>query len=218
VNKKKNIIGSIGTVALILLTSFTMVIGKQVNNETSANSPLFALRIQKTINREKKAITSYYLGRGRENEIPFIYRDNRFETLNIIIERISKMGDNQLTELAGLIGSNTMINANRQQILRLLYQIKNNPDEIKKQLSVKPTDTSHITRSPRPTYCYYECPFPSSLYNWAPGCLLSGLFVLIFRIIEVILAIIGITTVNIENCFTSACTIDCTNDHGCSYP
>jgi len=217
-NKKKKIIGCIGTVALILLTSFTMVVGKQVNNEPSVNSPLFALRIQKTVDGEQKGVTAYYLGRGREKEIPIIYRDNRFETLNMIIERIRKMSDNQLTELAGLIGSSMAINANRQQILQLLYQFKNNPDEIKKQLSVKPTDTSHITRSPTPTYCYYECPFPSSLFNWAPGCLLFGLFGLIFRIIIVLFAMIGITTVNIQNCFTASCTIDCTNDHGCSYP
>jgi len=185
--KKKIIIGSIGAVVLILLTSFTIVIGKQANNGTTTNSPLFSIRIQKTIKGEQESVTSYYLGRGRESEISIIYRDNRIESLQKIIEKINKMSDAQLAELAGLIGCNKMVNENRQQILRLLYQLKNNPDEIKKQLSIIPKDSSHITRSCTPTI-FYDCPLPS--YQWFPGCVILWIGVSLIIVINLIIYIL----------------------------
>jgi len=183
--KKKIIIGSIGAVVLILLTSFTIVIGKQDNNKTIANSPLFAIRIQKTINGEQKSVTSHYLGKGKESKISSIYRDIRIESIQKIIERISKMSDAQLAELAGLIGCNKMVNENRQQLLRLLYQLKNNPGEIKKQLSIIPKDSSHITKGCPPTT------FPMcNTCQWFPGCALFWIWVFLIGVIDTIISIL----------------------------
>jgi hypothetical protein len=184
--KKKIIIGSIGAVVLILLTSFTVVIGKQANSETITNSPLFAIRIQKTINGEQKQITSYYLGKGKESKLSIFNRDIRIESLQKIIERISKMSDAQLAELAGVIGSNKMVNENRQQILRLLFELKNDPGEIKKQLSIIPKDSSHITRGCPPT----TFPLCNPSCQWFLGCSLWWIWVFLNYVLIIIISIL----------------------------
>jgi hypothetical protein len=175
--EKKIIIGSIGATLLILLTSYTMVIGQQAINKTTENSPLFAIRIQKSINGDKKSVSSYYLGKGKDCKISLINRDTKIELFQKIIEKISKMNDAQLTELAFLIYSNKIVKENTQQILRVLYQLKNNPNEIKKELSMIPNDTSHITRSCTPSV-FYDCSLPSS--QWFPGCIALWIAVLLW--------------------------------------
>jgi hypothetical protein len=185
--KKKIIIGSFGAAVLILLTSFTMVIGKQTNNETNANSPLFAIRIQNTINGEQKSVTSYYLGKGKECKISVINRDTKIDLLQKIIEKISKMNDAQLAELAFLIYSNKIVKENTQQILRVLYQLKNNPTEIKKQLSSIPNDCSHITKGCPPT-TFPVC-IPTIDY-WVLGCALFLVYVILINVYDFIIYIL----------------------------
>ena len=190
-NKKKKIfIKSFGAAVLILLTSFTMVIGKQPNHETNANSPLFVIRIQNTINREQKSVTTSYLGKGIDTKISFIQRETKIDLLQKIIEKISKMTDAQLMELAILINNHKITKENTQQILRLLYQLKNNPIEIKKQLSIIPNDTSHITRSCTPSV-YIDCPLPSS--RWFPGCIVLWMGVSLW----ILLFLVGLVIYNV---------------------
>jgi len=190
-NKKKKIfIGSFGAAVLILLTSFTMVVGTQTNHETNANSLLFVIRVQNTINREQKSVTTSYLGKGIDCKISFIQRETKIDLLQKIIEKITNMNDAQLAKMAFLIYSNKIVKENSQQILRLLYQLKNNPNEIKKQLSMIPNDMSHITRSCTPSV-FYDCPLPSS--QWFPGCIVLWIGVSLW----VSLFLIGLIIYNI---------------------
>jgi len=187
-NKKKKIfIKSFGAAVLILLTSFTMVIGKQSNHETNANSPLFVIRIQNTINREQKSVTTSYLGKGIDCKISFIQRETKIDLLQKIIEKISKMTDVQLMELVILINNHKITKENTQQILRLLYQLKNNPNEIKKQLNSIPNDCSHITKGCPPTT--YPICMPT-LDFWLPGCIFFWAWIILINVYDFIIYIL----------------------------
>jgi len=178
---------SICAVILLVLGSLTNVVGYQsVKSTAMSESPLFSVRTQRATNQQRNILTSQYLGKGKESKISIIYRDNRIESLQKIIERISKMSDAQLVELAGLIGCNKMVNENRQQILRLLYQLKNNPGEIKKQLSIIPKDSSHITKGCPPT----TFPMCTPSCQWFPGCALFWIWVFLMGVIDTIISIL----------------------------
>ena len=64
--KTKIILGSIGAVVILILVSFTNVVGIQSTTSRTVNqSPLFNIRTQKAINQESKPILiSHYLGKG----------------------------------------------------------------------------------------------------------------------------------------------------------
>jgi hypothetical protein len=185
---KKPLIGiSFCAVVLLVLGSLSNAVGYQSVKSSAINeSPLFRMRTQKATNQQQNSITFHYLGKGKESKISIIYRDIRIESLQKIIERISKMSDAQLVELAGLIGCNKMVNENRQQILRLLYQLKNNPGEIKKQLSIIPEDSSHITKGCPPT----TFPMCAPSCQWFPGCALFWILLFLIGVIDTIISIL----------------------------
>ncbi len=185
--KKKIYIGSFGVAILILMASFSMVIGEQINKETTANSPLFAFRIQNTINGEQKSVTSYYLGKGKECKISVISKDIKMDLLQKIIEKINKMTDGQLAELAFIIYSKKIVKENTQQILLLLHQLKNTPIEAKKQLSSIPNDCSHITRGCTPTTFPVCTP---TIDYWFLGCVLVWVYVILDNIFFFIIYIL----------------------------
>jgi hypothetical protein len=135
-------------------------------------------------------------------DISFMQRDTKIDFLQKIIDNISKMNDAQLSKIAFFIYSNKLVKENTQQILRFLYQLRNNPNEIKKQLSMMPKDTSHITRSCTPSI-FYDCPLPT--IQWFPGCIVLWIAVLLY----IPLFLLGLIIYNI----TVTYLLEAGNDH-----
>jgi hypothetical protein len=182
---KKLLIECAGIVITILSASFTSVIGQNSDHAGINDSPLFAIRTQKTINGKQKPITTWFLGKGTESNILITFKDGKKNPLHLIIEKIRYMTEPQLMKLANLICSNKTLHKNRQQILPFLYQLKNNPDEMMKQLSAIPKDSSHITRGCPPTT--FPLCLPSS--QWFPGCTLWWIWVIINYVVIIIISI-----------------------------
>ena len=69
---KKILLGSIIAVVILVLVSFTGVVGYQsAKSSTIARaSPLFSVRSKRAIDRESKDLTSDYIGKGEEVTIP----------------------------------------------------------------------------------------------------------------------------------------------------
>lgn len=76
--KKKALVFSIGSSALILLVSLTSVVGFQaVHSEgNSSSSPLFHLRLEKVTNQDSTpAFSAVYIGKDKDIEIPLPTRE-----------------------------------------------------------------------------------------------------------------------------------------------
>jgi|WetSurMetagenome_2_1015567.scaffolds.fasta_scaffold341656_1 hypothetical protein len=133
----KILIGSIGVVAILILVSFTNVVGIQsTTSDSISNSPLFNIRTQKAINQGSKTVlTSNYLGKGL-NAIQFPLRDNRTALIEKIIEIIEKMDDKEFNRFQSLILSRFYeekknLNIDASQLITILKQFKSNTRELK---------------------------------------------------------------------------------------
>ena len=75
---KKMLIISIAVIILIVLTSFTSVVGFKTPKTASIKiSPLFSIRIERAIEQIKsKIITTEYIGKEKPATIPFPTKNN----------------------------------------------------------------------------------------------------------------------------------------------
>jgi len=92
--KTKLTIVCLGAITILILVSFTNVVGIQSTTSDSINdSPLFSIRTNKATNNEsKRVITSDYLGKGI-NIFSFPRRDTNVELIQKFIDRIRTMDD-----------------------------------------------------------------------------------------------------------------------------
>ena len=75
--KNKILIGSIVAVVILVLVSFTGVVGYQTTKSSTIAraSPLFSVRSKRAINEESKDLTRRYVGMG--NTLQFPKRDDK---------------------------------------------------------------------------------------------------------------------------------------------
>ena len=101
----KILIGSIIAVVILVLVSFTGVVGYQsTKSSTIAKaSPLFTVRSSRAIDEESKDFTCDYVGKGEEITIPLPVRNNRVVLLEKIKDRISKMDVEEFNRFKNLI-------------------------------------------------------------------------------------------------------------------
>lgn len=127
----KILLSSLGAVAILILVSFTNVVGIQSTTSDSVNdSPLFRIRTNKAINNDNRVITSDYLGKGL-NAIQFPLRDNKTVMIQKFIDGIRTMDDDTFYRFidyaVNQINHNPKLkNINSQGIIAVLYQLKNN--------------------------------------------------------------------------------------------
>ena len=73
---KKILIGSIIAVVILVLVSFTSVVGyNSVKSNSVKASPLFSVRTNRAIGEETKVLTCKYIGKGIT--LPFPARDDK---------------------------------------------------------------------------------------------------------------------------------------------
>jgi hypothetical protein len=211
--RTRNILGSIGTIVLLIFVSFTNVVGIQsTTSDSENNSPLFNIRTNKATNDENnRIIISNYLGKG-VNALSFSLQDNKTSLIRSFIRRVKTMDDESFNHIIinafyQIRQKNVFREISPQKLVTTLYQLRGS-------LNIEKAFLNHIEINNK-----YHAPARDeygSLGDWIPGCFLYNLLWIVCEMIFDILAKIGITID--ENCLTSSCTIDCTNDHGCTYP
>ncbi len=155
--KKPLIAVSIIAVVILVLCSFTNVVGYQTVKSTTVNeSPLFAVRTMRAINEESKDVLTFgYLGNNKPITIPFpISRRNNQTTLLLNnIEKISKMNEKQFEQFIfksiyylKTIGKITQ--ENDQDVMTGLRLLRTNPKEIMSY--ILHNDSSYYTEQ---NYC-----------------------------------------------------------------
>jgi len=140
--KTKLLLGSIGAVIILILVSFTNVVGVQSTTSGSVNeSPLFRIRTTRANSENSKdALTSNYLGKGL-NAIQFPLRDTRQELIQKSLEIIITMDDDTFNGfivkvIQRMINEGKLKDVNTQSVLITLHQLKDNPDAIKSYIDI----------------------------------------------------------------------------------
>ena len=124
---KKILFGSIIAVVILVLVSFTGVVGYQTTKSTITRaSPLFSVRSKRAIDEESRDLTWDYVGKGITTFIAFPKRNERRVLTQNIIKLFDKIDDKEIEDI--------------------LYQIKSNSDGLKNNnLLIKDRDSSIIT-------------------------------------------------------------------------
>ncbi len=91
----KILLGSIIAIVILVLVSFTGVVGYQTTKSSTIAraSPLFKVRTSRAIDKESKELTCDYVGKGEEINIPLPIRDSRNVYLQKAIRIINKMDE-----------------------------------------------------------------------------------------------------------------------------
>jgi len=189
--KIKLLLGSIGAVVILILVSFTNVVGIQSTTSGAVNqSPLFSISTNKANNENNRGITSNYLGKGL-NAIQFPLRDNRTELIQKVIEIIEKTDEKAMFAFIAINIARMNIGNQRKDISILeistaLNQLKSNRDILTNYIN----DIKN-NNAPKPfTFAGQGC-------QWRPGGWL----------IEIVLFVLVLLFYNIAQFFTLAfCT------------
>lgn len=187
--KAKVLLGTIGTVTILILVSFTNVGGIQSTPSGTANdSPLFSIRTQNKINQASETkLIAEYLGKGVSLiQVP----DCSTKTLQdqLLPNCIAQLQEAEVIVFANLIfnklnnqGLNTITIPQIKQGLDLL---KNNPDLYKTSRYRNTEDNTHVTRTCVPSIidiCW------STINLWFPGCIIAHILITILKIITFII-------------------------------
>ena len=89
--KKKILIGSIIAVVILVLVSFTSVVGYNSVKSNVKTSPLFKVRTNRAIGEESKDITCMFVGKGIT--LLFPKRDDKSVLTQKVVDRINRMDD-----------------------------------------------------------------------------------------------------------------------------
>ena len=185
---KKILMGSLVAVVILVLVSFTGVVGYQTTKSytIARASPLFTVRSSRAIDEENQELVCDYVGKGETTAIylPKIYKNS--ESLDILINAIQRMDDNSLRKLANFITyrlhqNDELKQYNVEEIYQSLKLLRDNPDSIK----------LYTEKEKLPSE-YFSCNCPSIETNTQIKCLLFWLAVYTFIILYTIFWIVVI--------------------------
>jgi hypothetical protein len=101
--RKKILIGSVVSVVILILLSFTSVVGYNSIESDIQSSPLFNIRSSRAIDEENEEFTYDYVGNGNTIDLLIPNRDDKTVLIQRFIEIISKMDDETFNEFVTLI-------------------------------------------------------------------------------------------------------------------
>lgn len=137
-NKNNIIIGSICVLAILILVSFTSVVGYQsTKNKNAKTSPLFNIRTGRAIDQENEDFMCDYIGKSEVMTIFFPPKNNTIMLFQKAIDSISKMDDlafNRFVDkvINKLCESNVVIDEDLLKIKELFHFLRDNPEDAKK--------------------------------------------------------------------------------------
>jgi len=188
---KKILIGSLVAVVILILVSFTGVVGYQTTKSSNIAkaSPLFTVRTSRAIDEESKGLSCDYVGKGEDITISLPTYNNRNTQLQKVIDVISKMDDTIFKGFLNLIinqiqKDDEQEDVNINEIINTVYQVRNHPDRIIFDYTAQnsPVTWGGVFLS---TVC------------WTPGCyILSLILILVYVLLGIPL------TCSFEDCPT----------------
>ena len=138
--RKDILIGSIIAVVILVLVSFTGVVGYQTTKSSTFTkaSPLFSVRSNRALDKQSKDFACNYVGKGKSTPITIPKRDGRtasFHKAQRLIDIISKMDDKAFDRLVSSVikhihQDNTFKDVNINEVKTTLHHLKNNPKRI----------------------------------------------------------------------------------------
>lgn len=165
---KKILLGSILAIVILVLVSFTAVVGYQTTKYSTIAkaSPLFSVRSKRAIDEDSKGYTCDYVGKGEESILSIPKRDDRTALQQKFIDMIIKMNDETFNRLVYFLincHGKSIKEENTPDLINVLHQLKINPDEIK----------IYITNE-KDNELYTEEGFCETVgFIWVPGCLIA---------------------------------------------
>jgi len=167
---KKILFGSIIAVVILVLVSFTGVVGYRTTSTTIAKaSPLFSVRSSRAIDEESKDLTCDYVGKGEVNFLSIPKRNERGELVQKIINMISKMDEKEVHRFLDLIvrklfEKNMITNENIPEVEKLLFNSKSNLSAFNNGLIIEKKDAFFTKFQCLTSDCY-------TVFDWAgPIC------------------------------------------------
>lgn len=198
--KTKILLGSIGASVILILVSFTNVVGIQSIPIDSVNiSPLFEYRTKKAINETHTPYHYQYIGMKNRWNISLAAPDQKRRLVLTFIESIIQMDETTFNTLIAycinnLNKNNKMDHANIAEIITGLKNIRKNPEYIINQIANK----SYAMNN---NYDIQQYTIDAS---WIPGCLLVFIIDVIFFIFVVYpIAIIFLFITAMKGCLNS---------------
>ncbi len=196
--KKKILLGSIFSVVILILVSYTSVIGYQSNPNTNIKeSPLFNIRTSRAIEEEDGEFSCGYIGKSKEIKIPLSKLDQRMKIIFKFIDSISKMDENTFNKFIDY-GINYITNDKKiknKHIAEILFSfrcIRNNPEDIKMDIINENDEPDSKIEIKQQQYTIDE--------EWIPGCILALIFYMLV-IYPVLLVFIALSA--LRDCFHS---------------
>ena len=99
----KILVGSIVSVAILILVSFTSVVGyRSVDSDVKA-SPLFNIRSSRAIDEESGGLSCEYVGKGNGINLLIPDRDDEKDKIREFIEIIQETDDESISRIIDLI-------------------------------------------------------------------------------------------------------------------
>ncbi|UCF13426.1 MAG: hypothetical protein JSW06_03995 [Thermoplasmatales archaeon] len=167
---KKILLGSILSVIILILVSFTSVIGYRSVGSDVKVSPLFNIRSSKAIGKERKDIDSNYIGMGVENVLSIPKRESETSRTQKAIDIINYMDDKAFSKFVARIifrlkNQEQMTSKEISETLQNLYYLRENQNDMKY------FDPKNIPKAE--TTEKFSC-------DWFPGCnlILTIIFIL----------------------------------------
>ncbi|UCF12211.1 MAG: hypothetical protein JSW06_09240 [Thermoplasmatales archaeon] len=192
--KKKLIIGCIIAVVILVLVSFTGVVGYQTTKSNSVKvSPLFNIRTNRAIDEESKDLTCKYVGKG--NTLPFPERDDKTIMIQKAIDSISKMDDKTFDRFIAYIinyaQKNGKINGiSPDEIREALYLFRNSDESI----PIFDANTNNNPQILTLMTCYITCSCIITFdygFKGFLGCLLVLPFLVVLTIYFILVGMIS---------------------------
>jgi len=192
-NKKLLLTGCIGAVVIIVLASFTTVVGFQTVKSNSVKaSPLFSIRTKRAINEQQDTLNCDYVGKGKPTLITIPKRDNRIELIQRFIDSFSRMDNERFNRLIDFVTNrlqykNGINDETCSEIVTLLEQLRNEPMKPENYRIFQKTNSDNGYNTYSITYCSGGvCPTSNPpfcmivLYLFAILVLILDIFVNIF--------------------------------------
>jgi len=176
---KKILLGSIITVVILVLVSFTGVVGYQTTKSLTIAraSPLFSIRTSRAIDEESKDLACDYVGKGEESVLSIPKRNDTKIEIEKVLDILTKIDDKTFNNfIKKIIQDKRVKDREIQTITKALFHLRNTYKE--KQYT-----------SDSPIFCFIWWLF-DSIINFFYGL---GLLLIIFFITIGVETILGYT-------------------------
>ena len=188
--EKRILLGSIIAVVILVLVSFTGVVGYQTTKSSTIAraSPLFSVRSKRAIDRDSKDLTCDYVGKGQISRIFLPSPDSKIPLIREFIDKITRMDDKTFTRLLisiiNRVNNNDRIrDENNIEIILSLHYLKKNPEDIMEYLN-------KISHEPKDKYAFERQDYTLS-GEWIPRCLIEFILGILMYVLGTMLLIIS---------------------------